>query len=271
MEHLEIKIVDFRKDSQPPAEGRSEKAAVSATASPAAAETARVIVVGGAGPRVLSSLLWVSLSVATAAVTVVTVQGPGRGWAGLFSGSLPLGCPAVVARRRAEKIEDADCNLHISALVSVHRIWPPAGEEAVGQVADAAPVLSWDDVASEDKLHVAGVESWRQLAVEVFEILHELLAGLYLSLIVRGDVGTVCEIVAAGFQEKAGESTKDENMPVSTGGNQSVKLLERAPEEGEGGDGQVSQLVKEPSSSDLVMAMRLPFSLIALKQLLSSR
>ncbi len=136
-----------RRDKRPPEWDRSEKAAVSATSSPApaAAETARVVVVGGAGPRVLSSLLWLSLSVATAAVAadaVVTVQGPGRVWARLFSGPLPLRSPAAVARRRAEKVEDADRNLHIRALVSVHRIRLPAGEEAVGQVADAAPVLS---------------------------------------------------------------------------------------------------------------------------------
>ncbi len=55
----------------------------------------------------------------------------------------------------------------------------------------------------------------------------------------------MCEIVAACLQEEAGESTKDEEMPVTAGGNKSVKLLERAPEEGERGDGQVSQHVEE--------------------------
>jgi hypothetical protein len=59
----------------------SEEAAVSAapSPSPSAAEAARVVVVGGAGPWVFSSLRGVSLSVATAAlaaVAVVTVQGP---------------------------------------------------------------------------------------------------------------------------------------------------------------------------------------------------
>ncbi len=93
--------------------------------SPAAEETARVVVVGGAGPRVFSSLLGVSLSVATAAfaaIAVVTVQRPGRGWAGLLPGPLPLGVPAVVARRRAEKVQESDRNLHIRALITVHRI-----------------------------------------------------------------------------------------------------------------------------------------------------
>ena len=60
---------------------RSEEAAVSAASSPspAAAETARVVVVGGAGPRVFSSLLGVSLTFANAAlaaIAVVSVQGP---------------------------------------------------------------------------------------------------------------------------------------------------------------------------------------------------
>ncbi len=92
--------------------------------SPATAETARVVVVGGAGPRVLSSLLWLSLSVATAAVAaiaVVTVQGPGRGWAGLLPGPLPLGGPAVVARRRAEKVQEADRSL--TPLIRSEQSW----------------------------------------------------------------------------------------------------------------------------------------------------
>jgi hypothetical protein len=60
---------------------RSEEAAESAapSPSPSAAETARVVVVGGAGPRVFSSLLGVSLTIATAAlaaIAVVSVQGP---------------------------------------------------------------------------------------------------------------------------------------------------------------------------------------------------
>ncbi len=96
-EHLEIRIQNIWQPERQETAGvvRSEKAAVSATSSPspAAAESARVVVVGGAGPRVLSSLLWLSLSVATAAVAaiaVVTVQGPGRVWASLLPGSLTL-------------------------------------------------------------------------------------------------------------------------------------------------------------------------------------
>ena len=117
-------IVDIPEGSQPPAKSRSEEAAVAATASPApaAAESARVTVVGGAGPLVLSSLLWVPLTVAAAAVAV---HGAGRGWAGVVSGPFPLGWSAVVAcvaRRRAEIIQDVDRNLHIGAPVAVHRI-----------------------------------------------------------------------------------------------------------------------------------------------------
>jgi hypothetical protein len=125
---------------QPSAVGRLEETAFTATSSPApaAAEAAWVTAVGGAGPVVLSPLMGGPLSVASAAVAV---RGAGRGRAGIFSGSFPLGWPAVVARRRAEEVEDADCNLHVGAFIAMYRIRPPAGEEAVRQVADAAPVL----------------------------------------------------------------------------------------------------------------------------------
>ncbi len=128
---------------QPSAVGRLEETAVTATSSPApaAAEAAWVTAVGGAGPVVLSPLMGGPLSVASAAVAAVAVHGAGRGRAGIFSGSFPLGWPAVVARRRAEEVEDADRNLHIGAFIAMYRIRPPAGEEAVRQVADAAPVL----------------------------------------------------------------------------------------------------------------------------------
>ncbi len=121
--------------------GRLEETAVAAAPSPApaAAEAAWVAAVGGAGPEVLSPLMGGPLTVASAAVAV---HGAGSCRDGIFSGSFPLGWPAVVARRRAEEVEDADCNLHIGAFIAMYRIRPPAGEEAVRQVTDAAPVLS---------------------------------------------------------------------------------------------------------------------------------
>ncbi len=108
-------MVEIPENSRPPALCPSEESAVAATASPApaAAESARVTVVGRAGPLVLTSLLWVSLPVAAAAVAV---HGAGRGRAGVVSGPFPLGWSAVVAcvaRRRAD--QDADRNLHIGA------------------------------------------------------------------------------------------------------------------------------------------------------------
>ncbi len=180
-----------------------------------------VVVVCGAGPLIFSPLQWVPLTVASAAVAV---QGAGWSRAGFFSGSLPLCWSAVVAGRRAEEVEDADCNLHVSAFVAVDRIRPPAGEEAVSKVADAASVFSWDHVAGEDELHIAGVESSCELAVEVFEVLHELLSSLHLRLNVPGDVRAVWEIVAACLQEEAGKCAEDQDMPIAARSDQPVEL-----------------------------------------------
>jgi hypothetical protein len=47
------------------------------------------------------------------------------------------------------------------------------------------------------------------------------------------------------FQEEAGECAEDQDMSVSARDDQSVKLLEWVPKEGEWGDGQVPQHVKE--------------------------
>ncbi len=88
---------------------------------------------------VLPPLVAGSLTVAPAAVAV---HGAGCRWAGVLSGSLPLGCPAAVARRRVEEVEDADSYFHVGAFVTVHWVRPPAGEEAVRQVSNAAPVFS---------------------------------------------------------------------------------------------------------------------------------
>ncbi len=71
---------------------------------------------------VLPPLMAGSLTVALTAVAAVAVHGAGSRWAGVLSGSLPLGWPATVARRRAEEVEDADSNFHVGALITMNWI-----------------------------------------------------------------------------------------------------------------------------------------------------
>jgi hypothetical protein len=77
----------------------------------------------------------------------------------------------------------------------VHWVGPPAGKQAVNEVADAAPVLARDYISSEDKLHCPDDESGCHLAVEFLKILHEFFPSFDLGLIMPGDVGAVCEVI----------------------------------------------------------------------------
>jgi hypothetical protein len=194
--------------------------------------TAGIAAVGrsGLGTLVLPSLEQKTLP----STTAVSVGGAGRGRAGVFPGALALGRSAGVvgvAGRRVQEIHVSDRDLHISAAIFMNGVGPPSGEQAISEVANAAPVLAREDVSSEHKLHVPGVESGSHLIVEVLKALHEFFPSFDLGLVMPGDVGAVCEVIATGFEEEARQGAENQNMPVTTSGNQSVELLQRVSEE----------------------------------------
>jgi len=88
---------------------------------------------------VLSPLEWETLPAAAA----VAVDRAGR--VVLIPGSLPLVGAAVVGAGLGlvvQEVHEPHSNLHVGALVTVDGVRSPAGVQTVGQITDAAMVLS---------------------------------------------------------------------------------------------------------------------------------
>jgi hypothetical protein len=67
----------------------------------------------------------------------------------VFPGALTLHRAAGdvgVAGRRVQKVHDPNRDLHVGAAVPVYEVRPPAGVQTVGEVANAATVLSRENV-----------------------------------------------------------------------------------------------------------------------------
>ncbi len=173
-------------------------------------------------------------------MTAVTVSGAGGGGqAVVFPGVLTLHRATGdvgVAGRRVQEVHDPNRDLHVGAAAPVYGVRPPAGVQTVGEVANAAPVLTRENVSSEDELDIPGVESGGHLPVEILQVLHEFFPILNLGLVMLGDVGAVREVIAAGFEEEPRQGSKNQNVPVTADGDQSVELFQRVSEEGVGSD-----------------------------------
>ncbi len=199
-----------------------------------AAEVPRVGRIGGPGAVSLSPVLSVVLTVRPLVTASHLLRrrsaSVGRGTPVRSRADRPASLPArqagiVGVHLRLQEVQQCHGQFQVGALVAMDGVIPPAVVQTIHQVAHPAVLLAGEQVPCEQKMSVPPVQPGGQLLVEGLEIGEQLLAGLHRCLVVATDIRTVVNILAARFQEVAGEDRKDEDPSVATGGDDPLQLV----------------------------------------------